>query len=105
MSDAHKGNRPSAETRAKMFVAKSGKKRPEISTMLRNRNVSLEHRAKVSVALKGKPKSPEHIAKMSAASKGKKQSPETIARRVATMRRRAEERRQLVSTRDEVMGL
>ncbi len=58
----------SAETRAKISVAKTGSK------------MSPEQGIKISAALKGKKKSPEHVAKVAAANTGRRNTPETIAR-------------------------
>ena len=65
---------PTPEAIAKTAAAHTGK------------TLSPEHKAKISVAKKGKklgPQSPEHKAKRVAAQTGKKQSPEHKAKRVA----------------------
>lgn len=66
IAEAHKGKTHSAETRAKISVANTGKPSP-----LRGRALSEETKAKLSVSMTGKTHSAETIAKISAALRGK----------------------------------
>ena len=93
------------ETRAKMSLAKKGKRQsPEhyarVAIFMKNRPISEETRRKLSASLTGRKLSPEHCEKMRqsrlgqaptaaiAANKGKKQSAEVIAKRSAAMKGR-----------------
>jgi group I intron endonuclease len=80
-----RGLKLSAETRAKMSAALTGKQRSadhsaKLSAALKGKLPSAETRAKLSAARKGKQLSADHIAKLSAALKGKRHSEETRAK-------------------------
>lgn len=87
-AEVQRGTQPSAETRAKMSIANSGRifsdeHRAKIGESNRGKKFSPEHRAKLSAAREGKTPSPEHRAKIKAANQGQKRSPEARANMVA----------------------
>lgn len=88
-ADGMRGRKLTAEHRAKLGIARTGRKYP-------GRTVTPETRAKISAALKGKPKSPEHAANAGAAQRGRPKSPETRAKISATLKQRNANRSQIV---------
>jgi hypothetical protein len=70
---AQTGRPKTAETRAKLKVARTGKPGHN-----KGKPHSDEWSAKISASLKGKPKSPEHTAKNSSSQKGKPGKPHTV---------------------------
>jgi hypothetical protein len=94
-SPGNKGLSPSDEVRARLSLAKMGRKIP------------LETRQKMSAAHKGRKKSPETRARMSASRIGKPMSDATKAKLSALAKARAEAKRRLMTNNPspEIIGL
>jgi len=121
MSMAHKGKKlppKSAEHRAKLAEAQTGKSpgnkgvspsdevRARLSLAKMGRKIPLETRQKMSAAHKGRKKSPETRARMSVSRIGKPMSDATKAKLSALAKARAEAKRRLVTNEPspEIMG-
>jgi group I intron endonuclease len=76
--DGPHGHRHTAEARAKISAAGTGRKYPN------RKPRSEESKAKASAALKGKKRKAETVAKVAAALKGRTVAPEAVAKMVAT---------------------
>ena len=80
----HTGRHLTAETRAKISAAKTGKHpTPEIRSKLLGKHLTAEHKAKISAAHRGKHPTAETRAKLSVAAKKHWQDPEYRDRQIA----------------------
>jgi group I intron endonuclease len=86
LSIAHSNRRHSDETKKKMSAWQIGRKRPEVSAVMKGRVFSEETRRKLSEAQK-KSMTPERRELLASKNRGKKQSPEQYAKTIENLKK------------------